>query len=71
MSDLPANLLPSPPQPGFVRWAAGIFVFALLIRLTHLFRIKSEHSFEVLLNESFLYHQWAGEIDGTSRSTTT
>ena len=62
MSDPTANMQPSPSQPRFVRWAAGIFVLALLIRLIHVFQINSEPLLGVLINESFLYHQWAEEI---------
>ena len=55
------NMEPSPRRP-FLKWLVGIFVLALLIRLFHLFQIKSEPLFEVLIHESFRYHQWAGEI---------
>ncbi|MCH7547409.1 MAG: glycosyltransferase family 39 protein [Planctomycetes bacterium] len=43
-------------------WLAGIFLFALLVRLFHVLQINAEPLLEVLTNESFNYHQWATEI---------
>ena len=43
-------------------WLAGIFLFALLVRLFHVLQINAEPLLEVLTNESFNYHQWATAI---------
>ena len=58
----PSHNVEHAPSRPFFRWMLGIFVLALLIRLIHLFQIRSEPLFEVLINESFRYNQWAGEI---------
>ena len=55
------NVEQAPSHPS-LKWLAGIFLFALLVRLFHVLQINAEPLLGVLTNESFNYHQWATDI---------
>ncbi|MEN8161573.1 MAG: tetratricopeptide repeat protein [Myxococcota bacterium] len=48
----------SAPRP-FTRWAVGIFVLALAVRLAHLWQLRASPFLEVMLGDSATYDAWA------------
>ncbi len=54
---------PSPTEP-FDRWPVAIFAVAIVIRLAHVFQLRSSPFFDVLLGDSHGYDEWARRIAG-------
>jgi tetratricopeptide (TPR) repeat protein len=49
------------PRP-FARWAVGIFLVALTLRLVHLWQLRTSPFLEVVLGDSATYDAWARTI---------
>lgn len=59
----PSTALPAPvTDRSFTRQAAVIFIVALLLRLAHVWRLRSSPFFDVLLGDASGYDEWARRI---------